>query len=157
MLTIGGHFYMCNLSTKWIMRNPMPEAKKKTVNVAVGIILRDTACFVTKRDQTVHQGGKWEFPGGKVEQAENVTQALTRELREEVGIELVNSTPFMLIKHDYGDKHVTLHIHTVTSFTGTPKGCEGQEGQWISINELRKLSFPDANKAIIEKLEIQHL
>lgn len=139
------------------MENTLNKAHKHTVNVAVGIILRDISCFVTKRNETVHQGGKWEFPGGKVERDENVTDALARELREELGIDVIDSEPFMHIEHDYGDKHVTLHIHTVSSFTGEPRGCEGQQGAWVLLEDLQKLRFPDANKAIITKLEAQYL
>ena len=135
----------------------MSTEDKKTVNVAVGVILHDGSCFVTKRDESAHQGGTWEFPGGKVEQGETVTQALARELQEEVGIVLVDSEPLLQIEHDYGDKHVTLHIHTVISFTGEARGCEGQEGRWVLLKDLRDLCFPDANKTIIEKIEAQYL
>ena len=55
---------------------------KKQVHVAVGVIKKGSEIFIAKRHDSQHQGGKWEFPGGKVEVGETVTQALARELKE---------------------------------------------------------------------------
>jgi 8-oxo-dGTP diphosphatase len=125
---------------------------KKYVHVAVGVIKRDHKIFVAKRHSDQHQGGKWEFPGGKVEQGETVTQALIRELKEEVGIDVHSSQPFLEIKHDYPDKSVHLDIHLVEDFSGEPAHLEGQTTLWVSINELNNYDFPQANQVIIEKL-----
>ena len=125
---------------------------KKYIHVAVGVIKRDDKIFVAKRHSDQHQGGKWEFPGGKVEQGESVTQALTRELKEEVNIAVQSSQPFLEIKYDYPDKSVHLEIHLVEDFSGEPAHLEGQATQWITINELNNYDFPQANQVIIEKL-----
>ncbi|MEO2268692.1 8-oxo-dGTP diphosphatase MutT [Pseudoalteromonas pernae] len=125
---------------------------QKVVNVAVGIILRGQQSFICKRPDDKHQGGLWEFPGGKIESGETTTQALARELSEEIAIDVHSSEPFMLIEHDYGDKKVCLDIHKVSDFTGEPKGAEGQQGQWVALTELTQYAFPEANKAILEKL-----
>ncbi|GGO68825.1 8-oxo-dGTP diphosphatase MutT [Bowmanella pacifica] len=125
----------------------------KLVHVAVGVILREQQVFITLRDASLHQGGKWEFPGGKVEAGETVTQALIRELQEEVDIQVKASQPFMLIEHDYGDKQVKLDIHLVSDFNGEPHGREGQQGKWVELKMLSDYRFPDANKAIVEKLQ----
>ncbi|WP_102797235.1 8-oxo-dGTP diphosphatase MutT [Bowmanella denitrificans] len=124
----------------------------KVVHVAVGVILRQQQVFITLRDPSLHQGGKWEFPGGKVEAGETVTQALIRELQEEVGIEVSSSQPFMLIEHDYGDKQVKLDIHLVSDFRGEPHGLEGQQGRWVDVSELDTYQFPEANMPILNKL-----
>ncbi|MDF2178423.1 8-oxo-dGTP diphosphatase MutT [Aliiglaciecola sp. CAU 1673] len=124
----------------------------KVVHVAVGIIQRADQIFITRRPDNLHQGGKWEFPGGKVEAGETVQEALTRELHEEVAIDVTNSRPFMLIEHDYGDKKVKLDIHLVMSFTGEPHGKEGQESRWVAIEDLSGYEFPEANKAIVAQL-----
>ena len=125
---------------------------KKYIHVAVGVIKRDDKIFVAKRHNAQHQGGKWEFPGGKIEQDETVTQALIRELKEEVGINVQSSQPFLEIKHDYPDKSVHLDIHLVEDFSGEPAHLEGQTTLWLSINELNGYDFPQANQVIIEKL-----
>ena len=124
----------------------------KEVHVAVGVILRDQQVYICKRPDDKHQGGKWEFPGGKVDAGETVTQALARELDEEVGITVHASSPLTVISHDYGDKRVLLDVHTVSEFTGEPEGREGQEGKWVKLSALVPEDFPAANVAIIEKL-----
>lgn len=130
----------------------------KEIVVAVGVILRDnplsgiTEVFVTRRLAHQHQGGKWEFPGGKVEADETTERALARELAEEIGIDVHASQPLLIIAHEYPDKKVVLDVHKVSDFSGQPSGLEGQEGQWIAMSELRSLDFPEANKAILDKL-----
>ena len=125
----------------------------KQVHVAVGVIYQNEAFFLTKRAKQAHQGGKWEFPGGKVESDETVSQALFRELKEEIAIEVLACQPLIEIKHDYGDKSVLLEVFLVDNFTGEPETQEGLEQGWFSLSELNSLEFPEANKAIIEKLE----
>lgn len=135
----------------------------KIVHVAVGVILRCLdddlipKVYLTRRADNVHQGGKWEFPGGKVELNESAESALLRELSEEVGIVVTASEHLMDVKHDYVDKHVWLDIHLVLGFENEPFGQEGQIGQWYPINTLRTLDFPDANNAIISALEHRYL
>jgi len=126
---------------------------QKTVHVAVGVILRDQQYFLTKRLDNAHQGGKWEFPGGKVEVDETVAQALHRELEEEVAINILSCQSLLEINHDYGDKKVKLDVYLVTNFQQEPVAQEGQQSGWFSLCELEKLSFPAANVAIIEKLK----
>ncbi|GHE95083.1 8-oxo-dGTP diphosphatase MutT [Thalassotalea profundi] len=126
---------------------------KKRVHVAVGVILSDKQVFLTKRAEHVHQGGKWEFPGGKVETGESVAQALYRELKEEIGIEVLSCLPLVEIAHDYPDKSVLLEVFVVDNYLGEPSAQEGQQESWFDINDLSALDFPEANQAIIEKLE----
>lgn len=123
------------------------------VHVAVGVIIgTDGRVLIAKRPQNTHQGGLWEFPGGKVAPGESVQQALARELHEELALHVEASTPFMKIQHDYGDKTVLLDIHKVTRFSGTPCGNEGQPVLWVNSTELLNYSFPAANRAIITAL-----
>ncbi len=122
------------------------------VHVAVGVIYRQQQIFLTRRAADVHQGGKWEFPGGKVEAQESVQQALTRELREEVAIEVQACQPLIVIEHDYGDKQVCLEVFMVDDFQHEPCAQEGQQQAWVHVNQLNDLDFPAANKAIIDAL-----
>lgn len=126
---------------------------KKVVHVAVGVIYRDQQFFLTKRADDVHQGGKWEFPGGKVESGETVHQALARELKEEVDIAVLSCQPLIIIEHDYGDKKVSLEVFLVDNFLNEPSAQEGQEQVWVGLSELDKLDFPEANKQIVEVLQ----
>ncbi|MBL1383965.1 MAG: 8-oxo-dGTP diphosphatase MutT [Colwellia sp.] len=128
----------------------------KIVNVAVGVIKKNNAIFICKRADDQHQGGLWEFPGGKVEANESVFAALRRELTEEVGITIHSSSQLMVIEHDYGDKCVKLDIHVVSNFSGEAHGAEGQPSEWVNISELTHYDFPAANAEIIEKLQSRY-
>jgi 8-oxo-dGTP diphosphatase len=121
------------------------------VHVAVGVVLDDVRrVLITRRASNSHQGGLWEFPGGKVERGETLAQALARELREEVGIEPGRTSPLLEINHDYGDKRVRLDVHVVWDFTGTPQGLENQPLAWVAFGALSQYRFPAANVPIIE-------
>ena len=128
----------------------------KIVNVAVGVIKKNNAIFICKRADEQHQGGLWEFPGGKVEAGESVFAALKRELSEEVGITIHSSSQLMVIEHDYGDKCVKLDIHVVSNFSGEAHCAEGQPSEWVAINELSNYEFPAANAEIIEKIQARY-
>lgn len=118
----------------------------------MGVISRGDFVFIAKRPTTVHQGGLWEFPGGKIEGREDVQQALTRELQEELGIEVLSSSHLITITHHYPDKSVCLEVRHVDSFRGDPRGAEGQEVRWVHKDALRTFSFPKANRAIVNAL-----
>lgn len=129
----------------------------KVVHVAVGVIVKATPSFnyqyfLTKRLANVHQANKWEFPGGKVEAGESVAEALSRELKEEIAIEVLSCQPLLVIEHQYSDKKVCLDVFLVDNYLGEPVAQEGQGEGWFTLKELQKLDFPEANKAIIAKL-----
>jgi 8-oxo-dGTP diphosphatase len=124
----------------------------KIVEVAVGVIKRDNKIYISKRADDLHQGGKWEFPGGKREANETIEQTLVRELSEEIGIQVTKQSHFMLIEHDYGDKKVRLDVRLVEDFEGETSHQEGQQSQWVDISDLKQFAFPDANRGIIDKL-----
>lgn len=123
------------------------------INVAVGVVKRGSQIFVTLRGADQHQGGKWEFPGGKIEPGETTFDALCRELYEEIGIAVDASEPLVLIEHDYGDKRVSLDVHLVEQFTHEPFGKESQPGKWVTVDDLKPDDFPAANVQIIEQLQ----
>lgn len=122
----------------------------KLIHVAVGVIFNaDGNILIAKRAENAHQGGLWEFPGGKVNPAETLVQALNRELNEELGICVNECSPLIQIRHHYPDKSVLLDVFRVTSFNGEPYGVEGQPIYWAAPNELPDFKFPAANKPII--------
>lgn len=123
------------------------------IHVAVGVIVDDLdRILISRRLQHLHQGGLWEFPGGKLEIGETVESALKRELYEELGIEVIKSNPLLKIEHDYSDKKVLLDVWQVTKFSGKAEGKEGQDCVWVRRGELSNYQFPAANKAILESL-----
>lgn len=122
----------------------------KRVHVAAAVIRgSDGRILIAKRPQDKHQGGLWEFPGGKVEEGEVVSVALARELEEELAIRPTASRPLIQIRHDYPDKQVLLDVWEVTAFTGEPHGAEGQPLAWVSERQLLDYEFPAANRPIV--------
>jgi len=129
---------------------PSTEPEMATVHVAVGVVInRDRQILIARRHADQHQGGLWEFPGGKVAGHETVQEALKRELLEEVNISVRECASLLKIHHDYGDKQVLLDVWYVLVYAGEARGCEGQPVRWISVNELDELEFPAANQDII--------
>ncbi|MED5389074.1 MAG: Nudix family hydrolase [Pseudomonadota bacterium] len=122
----------------------------------VAAIIRgsDGRICLSKRPDHKHQGGHWEFPGGKVEPGEPLNDALARELDEELGMAGAVSSPFMTIAHQYDDLHVTLHFRDVTEWQGEPAGREGQEVAWFEVARLPTLSFPAANRPVVTAMTL---
>jgi 8-oxo-dGTP diphosphatase len=125
----------------------------KVVTVVVGILIDPQGrVLITRRAPQTHQGGLWEFPGGKVEPGETIVDALARELREELGVTVLISEPFMTLQHDYGDQCVCLAVYRVTSWRGEPSGMEGQPLAWEQPANLTDWPFPAANQPILTRL-----
>ncbi len=122
----------------------------KRIHVVAAVIRgADGRVLIARRADTQHQGGLWEFPGGKVEEGEGSSVALARELREELGIEVTASRPLIRVGHDYPDKHVLLDVWQVDGFTGQPHGAEGQPLAWVAPRDLAQYDFPEANTPIV--------
>lgn len=130
-------------------------SSSKIVHVAVAVIKNSHGqLFISKRHNNAHQGGLWEFPGGKVENTETALEALKRELIEEIGITLIQASPLIRIHHDYKDKSVLLDVWCIDEFEGEAFGKEGQETGWVKQDELRLYKFPAANLAIIKAIQL---
>ena len=82
--------------------------------------------LLSRRAPDSHQGGLWEFPGGKLEPGESVASALRRELQEELDIQVSEHHPLIRVRHDYADRRVLLDVHKVTAWQGQPRGVENQ-------------------------------
>lgn len=133
----------------------MNAAPKPELHVAVAV-LRNAAgeVLISRRAAHVHQGGLWEFPGGKVEPGETLLQALRRELHEELGIEVVEAGPLIRIPHEYDRHHVVLDVWDITRFEGEPHGREGQPVAWVRPDALQHHSFPAANRPIVTAVRL---
>lgn len=125
-------------------------SKQHLLQVAVGVIKNaEGEILVALRDKSAHQGGLWEFPGGKLEAGESPIQALVRELKEELDIAVQTASPLITIKHQYPKIAVQLHVFLVQDFTGEAKSAEGQPICWVAPAGLNRFDFPPANKPII--------
>ena len=125
------------------------------VHVAVAVIVNpDNEVCISLRHKDSHQGGLWEFPGGKIEQDETPEQALIREIKEELNLEIKQTRPLITITHNYQDKAVCLHVCKVLFYKGTAIGQEGQPVKWVPVSRLSTYDFPEANRAIIKSLQL---
>lgn len=126
------------------------------VEVAAAVILdAERRCvLVSRRHPDAHQGGKWEFPGGKCNPGESFEQALRRELGEELGIVPLSCRPFLTLVYPYPEKTVVLSVWAVDSYTGVAEGREGQAVQWMEIKALDAHLFPAANRMVIQALAL---
>ncbi|MEB4592086.1 Nudix family hydrolase [Candidatus Thiothrix sp. Deng01] len=130
------------------MPNTVPDAGYLHV---VAAVIRDEVgnILLAQRPANKHQGGKWEFPGGKLEVGEAPAQALNRELEEELGITVLQAKPLIKVRHVYPERAVLLDVWEVTAFSGDPHGREGQPVAWLEPEQLPMLEFPPANYPII--------
>jgi mutator protein MutT len=121
------------------------------VIVVAAVIERDDAFLLTRRQRGVHLEGMWEFPGGKVHAGESHDDALRRELREELDVDVELRDQVFEITHDYGDRTITLHFYRCL-LSGEPRPLLGQEMRWVPRAELAALDFPPADVELIRLL-----
>lgn len=126
----------------------------KHLKVAVGVISNSAnQILVALRSSTQEHGDLWEFPGGKVEDNESFYEALCRELKEEIGIEVITAQSLINITHQYESYSVELDVWIIQDFHNLPHGAEGQLLKWVDLAELKQLKLPGANWKIVEALE----
>lgn len=129
-------------------------ANSNRLQVATGVVVNpENQVLIALRPPHVHVGGLWEFPGGKVDPGEALPDALIREFKEEIGIELLTFEPFMTVDHAYEDRHVFLNVFWIAAFKGEARGQEGQTIRWVLPTELDALPFPGACLPIIQKIK----
>jgi len=128
------------------------------IHVAVAAIFnKQGQVLLALRPDHVHQGGLWEFPGGKVEPGEVVSDALVRELAEELGLVPECQYPLIQIHYDYPDKSVLLDVWRIESFSDDGYidrliGREGQPLRWVLPTCLSDVNLPAANRAVVDAL-----
>lgn len=128
---------------------------KPTIHVAIAILLHQDKVLVGWREAKQHQGNKHEFPGGKVEEGESPLAACRREIYEEVGIGLQDWHAFDVIRHEYDDVIVNLHLFHAIVPSALLNEIQ-QPWRWYSRDELLSLNFPKANQAMIKRLHWAH-
>lgn len=130
---------------------------RRAVHVVAGVLTDGERLCITRRRAHAHQGGKWEFPGGKLEPGEAPLAGLKRELREELGIEVRRAHPFVKLRHAYPDLDVVFDVWRVSAYAGTPQGREAQELRWAPIASIEPAEFPEADRPVLRRLQLPPL
>ena len=112
--------------------------------------------LVARRYDDAHLGGLWEFPGGKVEPGESDEAALARELREELGIEVLVGPVWGILAHRYRERAVRLQFRFASRLAGEPRALGCAELRWVEPPELSDLPFPEADHILVEELVRAH-
>ena len=128
----------------------------KVVHVAVGVIARGDEIFITLRPDNVHQGGKWEFPGGKREANETIERCLHRELKEELGIEVALGQALESVTHKYSVMTLQITFFLARLAKGEPRAIECAGLEWVTRENLAKFQFPPADQRLISRLVDDH-
>ena len=125
----------------------------RTVDVVVGLIGDASGRWLVNcRPPGTPLAGSWEFPGGKRQPGEAPLAALRRELDEELGIEVLEAEPVLVLEHDYPDKRVRLDVWLVSRYRGQAMPREGQPLRWVTVAECRELPLLPADGPIVERL-----
>ncbi len=120
--------------------------------VAAALFDRVGQVLIAQRPAGKALAGRWEFPGGKVDTGESERNALARELREELGIEVVSAHPFMRLTHAYEERDVELSLWIVERFRGEPRPLDAQALKWVPTAALAAEDILEADQPFIEAL-----
>jgi 8-oxo-dGTP diphosphatase len=129
----------------------------KNLIVVASIALIDTSnqILIAKRPNKKHLSGLWEFPGGKIEKGESPENALIREVKEELNININNKciAPLTFSEFDYKKFHLLLLLYVCRRWEGEPMSMEKNEIKWVKANTLRQYKMPPADDALIYILQ----
>jgi len=123
------------------------------IQVVCAIIIYNNKILITQRSETMKLPLKWEFPGGKVEKEENEKQALTREIKEELNIEILLQKRISSHVHDYGSFKINLIAYLCEYVSGEIKLLEHKNYKYVNLDELKNYDLAEADLPIIEKLK----
>ncbi len=124
----------------------------KTIRVVAAVIAQDGRYLVTQRRPTAVLPLLWEFPGGKVESTETDPDALKREVRHRVGVEIEPGAQISSVAHEYEHYTVELHLYECRLTHGTPAAVNVHQFRWVESEDFEKLPFTPADEASMSKL-----
>ena len=126
----------------------------KTTQVVAAVIVRDGKVFCVQRGEHIldYIYLKWEFPGGKVEVGESREEALVREIREELSVDIEVSEFLMTVEHTYPDFHLTMHVFKCVLVQGEITLNEHVALKWLSVDELDQLDWAAADVPVVKSL-----
>lgn len=123
----------------------------KTINVVAAVIMKESKVFATQRGYGEFKDG-WEFPGGKVEAGESPEEALCREIREELEVEVNVGDLIDTIEYDYPAFHLSMKCYACTIAGGSPHLLEHEASRWLSADQLDSVAWLPADITLIPKI-----
>jgi 8-oxo-dGTP diphosphatase len=133
--------------------NGAGEKPVRTIRVVAALLQReDGKVLITQRRPQAFMPLKWEFPGGKVEPGESDHQALARELKEELDIQVQVGDHFMGLKHAYPDFDVDFQVYSCSIVSGDLRKLAVNDYRWVAVSELETFEFPPADQPTVEQL-----
>lgn len=125
----------------------------RRLHVAAGVLIDDAGrVLITERMGDSPFAGLWEFPGGKIHSGETPSDAMVRELREELDIEVGESEHFMHLLHEYADRSVELEFFLVHNWQREPRACDGQAMEWRLPADISAAELLPADGPVLEAL-----
>ncbi len=132
----------------------MTKRKDIVLVAACALVDADNRVLLARRPEGKSMAGLWEFPGGKLEAGETPEEALIRELREELGIEVATPclAPLSFASHDYGSFHLLMPLYICRKWKGFVTAREGQQLTWARKQALRDYAMPPADEPLVAHL-----
>ena len=127
---------------------------KASIEVAAALVFDSDRLLIAQRPPGVHLEGLWEFPGGKRELGETYEACLLREIREELGCEVLVGPMLHEAEHAYPEKCVRIRFFQCQLVSGIPEPLECAALRWVSPSSLGQFQFPEADQALIEQLKM---
>jgi mutator protein MutT len=129
-----------------------PGRTVRRLEVAAGIVWDGSRVLIARRQDGDHQGGRWEFPGGKRHGKETIEECLRREMQEEIGIDVEVGPLWRALTHVYPDRTVSLYFHLCRARSGTPRPIECSEVRWVDPSDLQGLHFVEGDIQVLPDL-----
>ena len=131
------------------------DHKNLVIVASIAIIDSSDQILIAKRPNKKHLSGFWEFPGGKVEKGESPENALVREVKEELNIDINNKciAPLTFSEFNYEKFHLLLLLYVCRRWEGEPMSMEKNEIKWVKANMLRQFKMPPADDSLIYSLQ----
>lgn len=123
------------------------------IPVVAALIVRGGRLLIARRPEGRHMAGRWEFPGGKLEKGESPEEAVEREIREELGLDVRAGQIYQAIAYSYPEKDVLLLFYAASVVSGEPRPIEEAEIRWATVEELDGYAFAPVDEMLVQRLK----